>query len=170
MKVSLNKVEPLMAKRNGKRRGFLMGHIEPSKWLAFDDIKSNASMIGEIFNGFFKPPAKNLENEINHSDNFEDEMKKLNMDEKDVVRQIRNHRFMFFLFTTINLISILFILSTIFSTAELLGFISTLLISGSVFILSACYAFREHFLYTKLKSRRVILSLEDWKKITFKKQ
>lgn len=120
------------------------------KWMGLRQLKSNAAVISKMIKDLrvYRPGI--------HQETFDEAVVRLQLTEEDIKQRMRT---CFTLSIVYSIIAILLLVYTIYLVLQLsLGMILGLLVT----VLMSVLAYREHFWYFQMKTRRLGNSFQDW--------
>ncbi len=137
-----------VTKRIGQGFKFLVNF---PRWMGWDRIRDSAKQIGGM--------AKSITTvrQAKHQETFEEAIKRLNLSEEEITKQISRHIWMFSLYATLALAMFVYAFYLLF-TQYYQGFILGIFVG----ILTSSLAFREHFYYFQMKTRQLGCTFQDW--------
>ena len=142
---------------------FFTRHIRPGQWVGYGSIKENGGYIADLFNRRFRPPQKPPLAEDERNLSF-DEFATKNGLTKEKLQSMMTQGWRFMLYC-LGMALVVFVYAFyVFCKGTFLTGVVALLLA----VLLSVYAWREHFIYTKLKHRRLNLTVSDWLDLLFK--
>jgi intracellular multiplication protein IcmV len=127
--------------------------FNPRAWLGYDSIKDQTRTISS----FIKDAATVQQPE--HKETFEQALQRLNLNEETIKVAARNYYYYALFFLALAILDFLYGFYLLFSEGSILGFILAL----AVCALLLAQAFRNHFWYFQIKSRRLGCTFQEWR-------
>jgi hypothetical protein len=126
--------------------------ISPQKWMSLDVLRSNTKSLGELFTSAVSPTPPTL----TQAKDFDEAMKIAGIRSADIGNIIKRSSYYIKVFLFSSAISFLYACYLVHRVpfASIMVFMLT--------FLSLAYAWREHFNITKLRYRRLYLSIGQW--------
>lgn len=135
-------------KKTGKRVGRA---INPRAWMGYDHLKKSTLFLKNEFNNVFVPPSPGEQND------FEEVVENFNLTPKELLEKQKTFLFLAIFLVFLMLIVLGYALYQLIHAHYLSFFPSFVL---SLFCLSL--AFRYHFWYFQVKSRKLGCTLQEW--------
>lgn len=138
-------------------------NTDAKNWAAWDSIRSNARTVKNIvsdINGSGRDPSG-----VPQKETFDEAVKRFGLTEAELQVRMKNHYRVAVICAILGLFSLVWVIP-LFIKALYLSTIVALALSMLMF----AYAFSEHFLYFRMKERRLDCTVDEWASSFFKKR
>lgn len=125
--------------------------VDFPRWMGWLQIKDSAKEVQNLAKIVMSPET------AKHKETFEEAVKRLNLTDQEIKRQTNRHFAMFLIFLIMTLVLMAYSIYLLINH-HYQGF----LLGTFVGVLSSSFAFREHFYYFQMKTRRLGCTLKDW--------
>lgn len=142
-----------------RTRKFIKPFVDFPRWLNISELKRN----NKTLYGFAKDIAKPELPPV-HQETFEQAMVRLQLTEKDVLVR----RAFFLRMTMVYVLIIAALVAYVIYLWTVDASILSISMLFSLLLVAAALAFKQHFWFIQMKSRRLGLSFGDWVQYTFK--
>lgn len=136
---------------------FFTRHVRPGQWVGYGSIKENGGYIAELFNRRFRPPQQSPLTEDDRNLTFDEFSTKSGLTEAKI-QSMMSQGWRFMVYCLGMALVVLVYAAYVFCKGTFVPGVVSLLLA----VLLLVYAWREHFIYTKLKHRRLNLTVSDW--------
>lgn len=125
--------------------------VDFPRWMGWLQIKDSAKELRNLAKVVMSPEA------AKHRETFDEAVKRLGLTDKDIQQQVARHLWMFFIFISMTVLLLTYSIYLLI-TQRYQGF----LLGTFVGVLASSFAFREHFYYFQIKTRRLGCTFQDW--------
>ncbi|HVY53022.1 MAG TPA: type IVB secretion system protein IcmV [Gammaproteobacteria bacterium] len=128
--------------------------FNPRAWFGYDFVADQTRTMWSIFKG-----ATALPQPVHGPETFEEAMRRLNVNEADLVAISKSYFNYAILFVTLTAIDLTYGIYLLFHHRAFLGLVLALAVSA----LLLAQAFKYHFWYFQIKNRKLGCTVEEWR-------